>query len=87
MTTSAAPSPGDMTRLRTPMATVGRPWPSTPLTKPASTKANAATAMMKLESGMAAYNASPRISRGCEAAGATPSRSTARRSGPIRSIR
>ena len=33
------------------------------------------------------YNASPRIRRGCEAAGATPSRITARRSGPIRSIR
>ena len=35
----------------------------------------------------ARYSASPRISRGCEAEGATPSRKTARRNGPIRSIR
>ena len=32
-------------------------------------------------------SASPRISRGCEAEGATPSRNTARRKGPIRSMR
>ena len=35
----------------------------------------------------ARYSASPRISRGCEADGATPSRKTARRKGPIRSMR
>ena len=35
----------------------------------------------------ARYSASPRMRRGCEAAGATPSRKTARRNGPIRSIR
>src|SRR6187455_1732345 len=52
MTISAAASPGDMIRLRTPTATVGRPWPSTPLTKPASTKAKPARARIKLESGM-----------------------------------
>ena len=52
MTISAAASPGDMTRLRRPIATVGRPWPRTPLTKPASTKAKPATARMKVESGM-----------------------------------
>ncbi len=33
------------------------------------------------------YNASPRMSRGAAAEGATPSRSTARRSGAIRSMR
>ena len=33
-----------------------------------------------------AYNASPRISRGWLARGATPSRMTLRRSGPMRSI-
>ena len=33
------------------------------------------------------YNASPRIRRGCAAAGATPSRISARRSGPMRSMR
>src|SRR5690242_15755399 len=52
ITTSAAASPGDMIRLSRPIATVGRPWPSTPLTNPATTKATPATARMKLESGM-----------------------------------
>src|SRR5437763_2465497 len=52
MTTSAAPSPGDMIRLSRPIATVGSPWPSTPLTKPATTKATPAMARMKLGSGM-----------------------------------
>src|SRR5262245_60163085 len=33
------------------------------------------------------YSVSPRISRGCEASGMTPSRIAARRSGPMRSIR
>ena len=52
MTISAAASPGDMIRLSRPTATVGRPWPSTPLTNPASTNAKPAKAMMKVISGM-----------------------------------
>ena len=35
----------------------------------------------------AGYSASPRINRGAASAGATPSRMSARRSGPIRSTR
>ena len=37
--------------------------------------------------GNGVHTISPRISRGCEAAGATPSRISARRSGPMRSTR
>ena len=37
--------------------------------------------------GNGVHTISPRISRGCEAAGVTPSRISARRSGPMRSTR
>ena len=87
MTISAAASPGDMIRLSRPIATVGRPWPSTPLTKPASTKAKPATAMRKLESGMRGLQRLAAHQARLRGGGATPSRITARRSGPIRSIR
>ena len=77
-----------MIRLRTPTATVGRPWPSTPLTKPASTKANAREGEdANLKSGMSdLQRLAAHQARLCEA-GSTPSRITAQRKGRVRSSR
>ena len=48
-----AAATGAMTRLRIPIATVGSPMPTTPLTKPAAAKVRATKSAMVVESFMA----------------------------------